>query len=78
VAFLILLSSLLAVVYVWRVVEVMYFQEEHSAARSEDPPPSMLIPTWVLIGATIFFGFSTDLSAGVAHEAAVMLFRGSP
>ncbi|MGE4651781.1 MAG: monovalent cation/H+ antiporter subunit D family protein [Myxococcota bacterium] len=78
VAFLILLSSLLAAVYVWRVVEVMYFQEAGDSAPREDPPPSMLIPTWVLIGATLFFGFSTDLTAGVAGDAAAMLLGGAP
>ena len=78
VAFLILLSSLLAAVYVWRVVEVMYFQEAEDSAPREDPPPSMWIPTWVLIGATVFFGFSTDLTAGVAGDAAAMLLGGAP
>ena len=77
VAFLILLSSLLAVVYVWRVVEVMYFQEEDSDVPRADPPASMWIPTWVLIGATIFFGFNTSLTASVARDAAAMLLGGS-
>lgn len=78
VAFLILLSSLLAVVYVWRVVEVMFFQDGAESATREEVPPSMWIPTWVLIGATIFFGFNTSLTAGVASDAAAMLFGGSP
>ena len=76
VAFLILLSSLLAVVYVWRVVEVMYFQEEGSDSPRADPPASMWIPTWVLIGATVFFGFNTSLTASVARDAAAMLLGG--
>jgi multicomponent Na+:H+ antiporter subunit D len=78
VAFMILASSLLAVVYVWRVVEVMYFQdgsEGHEDLR--DPPLSMLIPTWVLIGATIYFGFTTELTAGTAADVAHMLLEGA-
>jgi multicomponent Na+:H+ antiporter subunit D len=73
-AVLILLSSLLALIYVWRVVEVIYFQN-----RPEDAPPvreaplSLLIPTWVLIGGTLFFGVFTSFSVGVAREAAKML-----
>jgi len=78
VAFLILLSSLLAAVYVWRVVEVMVFQEAEAGVSREEVPPSMWIPTWILIGATVFFGLNTDLTAGVARDAAAMLFRGSP
>jgi multicomponent Na+:H+ antiporter subunit D len=79
VAVLVLMSSLLALVYVWRVVEVAYFKEpsERASAASE-APLSMLIPTWVLIGATLFFGLSTSASAGVARRAAGLLLGGSP
>lgn len=77
VAFLILLSSLLAVIYVWRVVEVMYFQEGDAAPRVE-VSLSRLVPTWILIGATVFFGLNTDLTVGVASGAASLLLEGAP
>jgi multicomponent Na+:H+ antiporter subunit D len=71
VAVLILLSSLLAVVYIWRVVEVAYFKEPpEEAPEVREAPASILAPTWVLIGATIFFGVFTSLSVGVASAAA--------
>jgi multicomponent Na+:H+ antiporter subunit D len=73
VAVLVLLSSLLAVVYVWRVVEVAYLQPSPDGAPSGEAPLSMLIPTWVLIGASIYFGIDTDLSVGVAQKAALSL-----
>jgi multicomponent Na+:H+ antiporter subunit D len=74
VAVLILLSSLLAVVYIWRVVEVAYFrQAPDDAPEIAEAPISLLAPTWVLIGATIFFGVFTSLSVGVASAAARML-----
>ena len=74
VAFMILASSLLAVVYVWRVVEVMYFQDGGESAESlRDPPLSMLIPTFALIGGTLYFGFNTELTAGTASDVARML-----
>jgi len=78
VAVLILLSSLLAVIYIWRVIEVAYFAEpaETSPAITE-APLSMLAPTWLLIGATIFFGVFTSLSAGVAGKIAHMLIGGA-
>ena len=76
VAFLILASSLLAVVYIWRVVEVMYFQGPEGAPEREDAPLSMLLPTWVLVGATVYFGLDTDLTAGVASRAAQYLLGG--
>jgi multicomponent Na+:H+ antiporter subunit D len=76
VALLILLSSLLAVLYIWKVVERMYF---HSAGETGEPverveaPLGLLVPTWILIGASIWFGIDTRLSAGAALEAAKSL-----
>ena len=79
VAGLVLFSSLLALVYVWRVVEAAYFQEPAAEqAQIREAPASMLIPTWVLIGATIVFGLTTSLTVGVAHRAAAALLRVAP
>ena len=74
VAVLILLSSLLALIYIWRVVEVAYFREAPDEAPDvEEAPISMLIPIWVLAGGTVFFGIFTSLSVGLASAAARML-----
>jgi multicomponent Na+:H+ antiporter subunit D len=74
VAVLILLSSLLALIYIWRVVEVAYFQQPDEGAEVvAEAPASLLLPTWLLIGATLFFGIFTSLSVGVADAAARML-----
>jgi len=78
VAALILLSSLLAVVYIWRIVEVAYFKPAPEGRTIARPPLSMLIPTWVLIGATVFFGLFTDLTVGGAADAAHFLLGVSP
>ncbi len=79
VAGAILLSSLLAVVYVWKIIETVYFK---APPEGGDPvaeaPMSMLIPTWILIGATIYFGLHTALTAGVASKAAALLLSGVP
>ncbi len=74
VAVLILLSSLLALIYIWRVVEVAYFRPRPDDAPEVcDAPPSLLVPIWVLAAATVFFGIFTSLSAGTASAAARML-----
>jgi multicomponent Na+:H+ antiporter subunit D len=74
VAVLILLSSLLALIYIWRVVEVAYFKQPDEGAEAvAEAPASLLVPTWFLIGATLFFGVFTSLSVGVADAAARML-----
>ena len=71
VAVLIVISSLLAVIYVWRVVEVIYFQPPgERAAEVREAPLSMLIPTWVLIGAAIYYGIDATTTLDVAFAAA--------
>ena len=80
VAALILLASLIAVVYIWRVVEVAYFQkpkDESDAGRCE-APLSMQIPMWLLIGATFYFGISASLTADVARRGAEILMGLQP
>lgn len=78
VAVLILLSSLLAVIYVWRVVEVAYFRDPPAETSVREAPAAMLIPTCVLIGAVLFFGLQTTLSADVAQMAARSLLGVGP
>ncbi|MCK5275151.1 MAG: monovalent cation/H+ antiporter subunit D family protein [Alphaproteobacteria bacterium] len=73
IAVLILLSSLLAVVYVWKVVEQMYLKPAGEGAGRTEAPLGLLVPTWILIIASIWFGIDTRLSAGAALEAAKTL-----
>jgi multicomponent Na+:H+ antiporter subunit D len=75
--FLIVASSLIALVYIGRVVEVAYFRQTSEAAKkASDPPPNMLVPILVLAVATVYFGFFTELSAGIAAKAAHALIGG--
>ncbi|WP_419796704.1 MAG: monovalent cation/H+ antiporter subunit D family protein [Terasakiella sp.] len=79
IALLILLSSLLAVVYVWRFIEVAYFKEPaNPSLKIKEAPLSMLIPLWIMAGASIYFGVDTDMTLGVAQLAAEMLVGGAP
>ena len=75
----IVFASVLAIVYVWRVVEIAYFHEPgHRAAAAREAPLSMLIPTWILILANIYFGIDTSLTVGVATKAATSLMGLAP
>ncbi len=75
VAVLILLGSLLAIVYVWRIVEVAYFQQPQAGAEvAKEAPLTFLVPVWVLVFANIYFGIDTRLSVSVAEAAAQSLF----
>lgn len=71
--FALLVSSLLAVAYVWKVVEVMYFQEPPPGAESGEAPPGLMLSAWVLIGGSLVFGVYTDVSVGIARQAAAQL-----
>jgi multicomponent Na+:H+ antiporter subunit D len=74
VAVLILLSSLLAVIYIWRVVEAAYFKAgDDDDVVVKEAPMSMLIPIYVLTGASVYFGVETSLPLGTAAEAAKQL-----
>lgn len=74
-AALMLAGSLLAAIYMWRIVEVAYFHEPLDTSRQE-APLGMLIPTWVMIIATVVFGLYTDLPLGAARHAAEFLMGG--
>ncbi len=75
--FLILASSMLAVVYVGRVVEAAWFREpDEKVAKAEDPPLPMLVPMLVLAIATLYFGIDTEGTAGLARKAAEALIGG--
>ena len=79
VAVLVLLGSLLAVVYVWRIVEVAYFKPALAGSETvKEAPLSFLIPIWILVFANIYFGIDTRLSVAVAETAAQSLFQISP
>ena len=87
---LVLTTSLMALVYIWRVVEAAYFQE---APNAESPgggfpgegtsavveaPLALLIPTWVLIVANFYFGIDATFTAEVAGSAARSLMGIAP
>jgi multicomponent Na+:H+ antiporter subunit D len=73
----ILISSLLAVIYVWRVVETAYF---HSRDKNDEivkeAPWSMLLPMWILIFLSFYFGINGTLTTGLAIGGAEALLGG--
>ena len=74
----ILFSSLLAAVYTWRFVEVAYFRESLPTQNNcGEAPLQLLIPAWLLIAATVWFGFDTSFTLGSALDAAQQLMNNS-
>jgi multicomponent Na+:H+ antiporter subunit D len=73
VAVLVLITSLLAVIYIWRVVEAAYFKPAPEGQIVREAPLALLVPAWTLALANLYFGLDTSLNAGVAQQAAEML-----
>jgi multicomponent Na+:H+ antiporter subunit D len=73
----VLASSLLAVAYVWRVVEIAYFRGPAPAAARE-APWSLLVPTWALVLANFWLGVDTRATVGLATQAAQALIGATP
>lgn len=72
-------GSLLAIVYVWKIVEHAYFkspvsESEQKPERIEEAPLQMLIPLWMLVAANFYFGLDTSFSYGFANTAIDFLF----
>ena len=75
--FLIVASSLLAAVYVWRFVEAAYFREpRQDTAGGGAVPWSMAVPAGLLVGAAVYFGIDTSFTVGSASQAATLLLGG--
>ena len=78
VAMLIVLSSLLAVIYVWRVVEVAYLQPSPANRQVVRAPVIMLIPMWILVLANIYFGIDASFPVQLSTNAAGLLLGAQP
>jgi multicomponent Na+:H+ antiporter subunit D len=79
VTVLVLVTSLLAVVYIWRVIEVAYFKPApEDQIITGEAPLALLIPTWALALANVYFGVDTALNARVAEVAARTLLGVGP
>jgi multicomponent Na+:H+ antiporter subunit D len=79
VAVLVLITSLMAVVYIWKVVEAAYFKDFAGDDDTiQEAPLGLLLPTWALIVANLYFGIDATFTSGVASQAARMLLGGTP
>ena len=77
----IVVGSLMAVVYIWRIIEAAWFEPADESADAtagtiREAPPAMLAMVWLAALANIYFGINTDLTVGVADLAARTLMGG--
>jgi multicomponent Na+:H+ antiporter subunit D len=70
-------TSLIAVAYVWRVVEAAYLRPAPAGvATRAEAPPGMLAAALGMVVLCVYFGFETSFSVGGARDAAQLLLRG--
>jgi multicomponent Na+:H+ antiporter subunit D len=78
-AALVVLTSLIAVAYVWRFVEAAYLSAPPARrASAGEAPASMLVVSWALVAACIWFGFDTSFTVEGARRAALLMLGGAP
>ena len=77
VALLIVLSSLLAVIYVWKMVEALYLNPPAEDVDVREAPLAMLVPMWIMALACVWFGLNTDLTLAASMSAAKGFLAGS-
>lgn len=75
VTVLVLVSSLLALIYVWRIVEWIYFTPPRIIIDDiQEAPLGQQLPIWLLVLANIYFGIDTSFTVGLSKLAAGSLF----
>jgi multicomponent Na+:H+ antiporter subunit D len=77
-AFLIVSSSLLAIAYVWRFIEIAYLQAPDTGTHLiRRLPLTLVLPAAVMVLATLYFGIDTRFTVGAATTA-VGVMLGAP
>ncbi|TRY29278.1 monovalent cation/H+ antiporter subunit D family protein [Aliiglaciecola sp. M165] len=75
---IILLSSLMAVAYVWRIIEALYFKAPVEGVGPQSEAPIQLLAVTMLVAAlNLYFGFFPQVPLELATEAAGMLLEGA-
>ncbi|WP_169711739.1 monovalent cation/H+ antiporter subunit D family protein [Henriciella litoralis] len=76
-ALIVVFSSVLAVIYMGRILEAVFFRAPANPQKAhKEAPLLLLIPLWVLVIANIWIGVQGSFVAGLANDAAASLFIG--
>lgn len=75
---IVLISSLMAVAYVWRTVEVLYFKEPAGELKFAEAPPLMLVIACSAALLNLVFGLMPAAPLALSQQAAQMLIGGAP
>ena len=73
---LVLISSALSVVYLWKVMEVMWMQPAPARSPKLVENPAIYLPLWMVAIGNIWFGVDAGWIVGAARLAATALLGG--
>jgi len=63
-------GSLLAVVYVWRIIEAAYFRAPAEGLAGREAPLELLVVVWTAALANLYFGIFTEVPVALSSMAA--------
>jgi multicomponent Na+:H+ antiporter subunit D len=73
---IVLFSSALSVIYLWRLIEVMWFTPSNSGDGRLPEQVMIYAPLWILALANIWFGISASTITEMSYGAAQVLMGG--
>ncbi len=77
-AMTVVFSSVLAVIYMGRILEAVFFRAPANPRKTrKEAPLLILIPLWVLALASLFIGVNGALPFEMSNDAAIYIFGGS-
>ncbi|KAA5607391.1 monovalent cation/H+ antiporter subunit D family protein [Roseospira marina] len=75
----VVVSSCLAIIYIWRILEVAYMRSPPAdAPKVREAPLVMLVPLCALALANVYFGLDTRYTVGLADSAAEFILNYQP
>ena len=71
---LIALSSVLSVLYLWKIFEVMWLKEPVQPLKIDKEPASAYLPVWLMVGVIMIFGVYSGevISSGIGAANALI------
>ncbi len=76
-ALLIVFASVLAVIYMGRIMEAVFFKPPHNPQKiHKEAPITILVPLWILALANLYFGIDASFPIGLADSAASAVLGG--
>lgn len=61
------IGSVLALFYIWKIIESAYFQQRDDAGVIKEAPLALLLPMWALVLANLYFGIDTAVTIEVSQ-----------